>query len=78
MSEVAIHINRPGPMKTIVEKPDGESRWCFRCRKKTTFRFLVRGTVEPSYYEPTPSIQCEAGHSDGDLFPGRIREWDYE
>ena len=73
-----IHINRPGPMRTIVDEPNGEVRWCFRCRKRVPFRFVVRATVEPSYYEPNPSIQCEAGHSDGDMFPGGCREWTYE
>jgi hypothetical protein len=29
-----------------------------------------------SYYGPHASIECEHGHSDGDIFPGRIREWD--
>ena len=74
----ALHINRPGPLRTIVDEPHGDTRWCFRCRSHTEFRFIVRGETEPSYYEPTPSVQCVSGHIDGDKFPGGYREWTYE
>jgi hypothetical protein len=70
-----LHILRT-PMKEIHREEIGE-RWCFVCRKRVQFLYLVHATVEPSYYDPNPSIECERGHSDGDLFPGRIREWDY-
>ena len=41
------------------------------------FVFVVTAPVGPSYYGPSLSVQCAAcGTSDGDLFPGRTREWD--
>lgn len=70
-------ICRPGPMERVVEEQDGEPRWCFRCRKVRTFLFVVDREIEPSYYDPNPSVICATcGLSDGDLFPGRIREWE--
>lgn len=78
MEHATVHVNRPGPIRTIVDEPHGDPRWCFRCRKRVPFRFIVRGEIEPSYYEPVPDVRCEAGHSDGDMFPGRFREWSYE
>lgn len=77
MSGALIHINRPGPMRTIRDESEGV-KWCFRCRERVEFRFIVRAEVEPSYYEPTPDIRCVNGHSDGDMFPGGFREWSYE
>ncbi len=63
------------PMEEISRKPDGD-RWCFRCRKVRAFDFVVDAPVEPSYYEPNPSVRCgSCGLFDGDLFPGRSREW---
>jgi hypothetical protein len=32
--------------------------------------------TEPSYYGPYPLVVGECGHTDGDLFPGRVRQWD--
>lgn len=72
----AVHICRGPEMVTAVDKPDGELRWCFTCRKHVEFRFIVEAPKEPSYWGPVPSIQCPDGHIDGDLFPGRAREWD--
>lgn len=67
------------PMKELTRKPDGEPRWCFGCRKVRDFVFVVSGSVEPSYYAPNPSIRCEhCDLHDGDLFPGRLREWSEE
>lgn len=69
-----IHITRT-PMKTIHDEPDSE-RWCFSCRARREFRYVVKAAVEPSYYDPNPSIRCgTCGLMDGDLFPGRTREW---
>lgn len=50
-------------------------RWCFVCRKRRPFYFVIHAPVEPSYYGPVPSIRGECGHLDGDVFPGRYREW---
>ena len=72
---MTLHIHHV-PTKVIDERPDGEPRWCFVCRKRTQFTFRVHAPTDPmSYYGPHGSIKCERGHNDGDLFPGRYREW---
>lgn len=71
---MALHINYGPATEEVTRKPDGE-HWCFVCRKRRRFDFVVRAPIEPSYYGPNPSIVCELGHTDGDLFPGRFREW---
>ncbi len=57
---------------------DGEVRWCFQCRKPRRFDRVVFTPTDPvSYYGPSGSIRCGACHfPDGDLFPGRCREWE--
>lgn len=53
-------------------------RWCFGCRSRQQFWFIVTAPVVPDYYGPSVAVRC--GHcklSDGDCFPGRYREWDY-
>lgn len=63
------------PMEEIHRESLGE-RWCFTCRKRREFLYLVHRTVEPSYYDPNPSIRCGSCNTvSGDLFPGREREW---
>lgn len=71
----AVHICRGPELEVVVDKTDGEPRWCFVCRKHVEFRFTVEAPKEQSYWGPVPSIQCVHGHTDGDLFPGRAREW---
>jgi hypothetical protein len=67
----------PGATEEVVRRPSGESRWCFQCRKRVPFVFTVTREIAPSYYDPWPAVECEPeGHNDGDLFPGRYREWD--
>jgi hypothetical protein len=66
-------------MEETHRRPDGE-RWCFVCRKRTAFDYVVMMPVidreNPSYYGPTSSIECATCHTDdSDLFPGREREW---
>ncbi len=68
------------PLEEVMRRPDGQERWCFACRAKRTFELVVMAPVpnyeNPSYYGPTPSIRCgHCGTFDGDLFPGREREW---
>lgn len=63
-------------MVEVHREPDGLPRHCFRCRKHRDFFYVVDAPVELSYYGPNPSIQCSSGHRDGDLFPGREREWE--
>lgn len=60
----------------LIRRPSGEPRWCFHCRKVQPFVFTLTGDAESSYYDPSPAVRCEAGHFDGDLFPGRNRIWD--
>lgn len=66
-----------GPiMREHVRRPDGE-RWCFRCRTHRQFEYVVKVPVGESYYGPYQYIECGTCHLlDGDLFPGRFREWD--
>ncbi len=65
------------PMEDVKREPDGD-RWCFRCRKRREFVFVVSRPVDPmSYYGPNYSIECTVCHlGGGDLFPGREREWE--
>ena len=65
-----------GPATADIHRESDGTRWCFVCRAPTEFEYVVTATVEPSYYDPTSSIQCPHGHIDGDLFPGRTRELD--
>jgi len=76
---MSLHINGgPGPVKEVKRMALG-SRWCFRCRARAEFVTIVRAydcAPEVDYYGPWASIECEHGHDDGDLFPGRFREWE--
>jgi hypothetical protein len=72
---VSLHILRV-PTRVVSQRPDGE-RWCFQCRKRVPFTLTIHTPVDVgSYYGPHASIECERGHDDGDLFPGRSREWE--
>lgn len=52
-------------------------RWCFACRRRVEFVRIVMVPDGLSYYGPTVDVRCsECGVIDGDLFPGRYREWD--
>ena len=72
---MSLHILRV-PTEITHNESEGE-RWCFHCRIRCEFRFIVRTPTDPmSYYGPSPSIECSAcKRSDADLFPGRQREW---
>jgi hypothetical protein len=71
-----VHIHRT-PMRVVSYRPHGEPRWCFKCRTRRRFDYVVRDTIEPSYYDPYRCIECgTCGQVDGDLFPGRSREWE--
>jgi len=72
-----VHINRGPEMVEVVNRRDGKTRWCFVCRKRREFRYIVMAPTEPSYYGPHADIKCaHCKTSDGDLFPGREREWE--
>lgn len=71
-----VTICGPGATEEVVRRDDGE-RWCFQCRARVPFQFVVTRDVEPSYYEPNPSIRCAPkGHYDGDVGFGAVREWE--
>lgn len=71
-----IHILRI-PTHVVSRRADGQPRWCFSCRKRVGFVRTVHMPDDPmSYYGPHAEIRCEHGHFDGDLFPGRTREWE--
>lgn len=58
--------------------------WCFHCRKRVQFWQVLlvasKEAIEASmgFWTHTRRIECEHGHLNGDLFPGRWREWDDE
>ena len=63
--------------REVKREPDGKDRWCFHCRKHRAFEYVVSAPVGVSYYGPNVRVECATCHtSDGDLFPGRIREWE--
>lgn len=64
----------PGTLTVLQEKPIGE-RWCFKCRARVDFVDVLLGEVAPSWYAPQWGVKCVNGHEDGDLFPGRYREY---
>lgn len=71
-----VTICRPGAIEEIV-RDEIETRWCFVCRARRMFVYVVAREVGPSWYEPNQSIRCATSdHIDGDLFPGRAREWE--
>jgi hypothetical protein len=65
------------PMEEVSRESQGE-RWCFKCRSRRKFFYVVTAPTDPmSYYGPNPSVRCgTCDLPDGDLFPGREREWD--
>lgn len=65
-----------GPRMKEIRRDELGERWCFTCRKRRPFVFLVTASVEPSYYGPSVGVECDRGHYDGDCFPGRYREWE--
>jgi hypothetical protein len=71
-----VHVLRT-PMTEYSRTPMGE-RWCFRCRKRRNFSWVVLvPTDSPSYYSPTAHMVCETcREKDTDLFPGWERTFD--
>ena len=64
-------------MRETVREQDGMERWCFCCRAKRVFEFVVSSPVGISYYGPNAYIECVTCRTtDGDMFPGRYREWE--
>lgn len=51
-------------------------KWCFQCRTRAEFHWIVMVPDGPSYYGPEAYMKCSnCDEIDGDLFPGRYREW---
>lgn len=73
---MTLHIHWTEPLEEVVREDIGE-RWCFRCRKRREFQYVVKAPVDiMSYYGPSPSITCGTCTTiDSDLFPGMQREW---
>ena len=57
---------------TVLSKESAGIKWCFVCRKRVEFTETWKRDESP-YYDPWLVMECEHGHSDGDLFPGRER-----
>jgi len=71
-----VTVNHGPTMREVKRESQGE-KWCFRCRKRRDFLFIVTAPIEPDWYGPTASIRCaHCNLQDGDLFPGREREWE--
>lgn len=54
--------------------------WCFRCRKHRAHMEKVEAPtdIEDMMWGPIARVYCAAcGLTDGDMFPGRWREWDF-
>lgn len=47
-----------------------ETRWCFKCRKRTRHQWHVSYDEEPSYYEPVGSLLCPECGEEHIYFPG--------
>lgn len=71
----SVSVNR-GPAMEEVERTSEGVKWCFHCRNRQEFFYIVTAPVEPSYYGPTMGVHCgRCKTSDGDMFPGGYREW---
>jgi hypothetical protein len=71
---MSIHILHM-PMEEVDRRSEGE-RWCFRCRKRREFEYVISAPIGLTYYGPTEQVECtHCGMIDGDLFPGYGREW---
>lgn len=71
-----VHINHGPEMREIKRESQGV-KWCFKCRKRREFWFIVTAPAVPDWYGPNLDIKCgTCDTSDGDLFPCREREWE--
>ena len=77
IDEAVVHINYGPEMVEVVNRRDGQVRWCFACRQRREFRYIVMAPAVPDWYGPNTYVKCASCKtSDGDLFPGRDRESD--
>lgn len=84
---MSLYILTTGPHEEIHRNQDGDERWCFVCRKRRVFEFVIKSPVwdqslpvdewpTDAWYGPHHQIECSHCHTvDGDLFPGRWRAW---
>ena len=69
-----MHICWTEPQREVSRTEIGP-RWCFGCRGRVTFTYVITEAIEMSYYGPIHEIRCShCGLIDGDLFPGYERE----
>jgi hypothetical protein len=69
------------PMEDVLWESFGE-RYCFSCRTRREFERIVSLPVVTSpddsgaWYGPSVRIECATCRTvDGDVFPGRVRDW---
>ena len=43
---MTVHILWTEPQKEVVRKQDGDERWCFCCRKRRVFEYVVLSPIE--------------------------------
>ena len=60
-------------MKELSRRSQG-TKWCFHCRKRHEFFWVVSVPVGISYYGPSADLEG-IGNECTDLFPGWSREW---
>lgn len=71
-----LHVLWTEPHEEVSRTPDGEPRYCYTCRTARPFEHVVMAPVAPSCYGPSHRVACATcTTTDGDLFPGRYREW---
>lgn len=71
---MSVHICRTEMQE--VHRENVGVRWCFACRTRTAFVYVVLDTVDPSYFDPVRMVKCgNCGQTDGDCGFGRCREW---
>lgn len=47
-----------------------ETRWCFKCRKRTEHEWFVSYDSQPSCYDPVASLRCPECRESHIYFPG--------
>jgi len=57
-----------GPKTKVIAEERDDNRWCFGCRKRGG-TWKCHASVEPSYYEPGWSFECDKCHRDKTSFP---------
>lgn len=65
-----------GPLTEVRRTPYPHARWCFTCRERTTFDYVVfHPSQDASELDgPEAEIQCHTCRTtDSDLFPGNFR-----